>query len=75
MKILLVIIASFALSWCGPVTDQHHEMATYYGGAIWGAQAKECTPVLGLLHCKVYHPRGEPIEMWCDAQVCEFVVP
>ncbi len=75
MKILL-FVAAFGLSWCGgPITDQHHETALYYGGTVLGAQAKACTPILGLLHCKVYHPYGEPYEMWCDDQICEFVQP
>ena len=64
---------AFALSWCQPVTDQHYDVATYYGGAVEAAQAIECTPFLGVLQCDVYHPYGEPIEMWCDDQVCEYI--
>ena len=72
MKYLLL---AFTLSWCGPVTDQHYDVATYYGGAVEAAQAVLCVPVLGVLRCDVYHPYGEPIEMWCDDLACEYMLP
>lgn len=74
MKTLLILLV-FALSWCGPVTDQHHETALDYAGAVEGAQAMICDDIFGLLRCDVYHPYGEPIEMWCDDTRCEYVIP
>lgn len=71
----LAILFGLGLSWCGPITTQHHDTALEHGGQIERAQAMACAPVLGLLRCDVYHPYGEPIEMWCDAQTCEYVTP
>jgi hypothetical protein len=76
MKTLAVILLSFGFAWCDDaVTEQHHETALYYGGAIERAQAMDCQEVLGLLRCDVYHPYGAPIEMWCNAAWCEYVDP
>jgi hypothetical protein len=72
------LLLAAALSWCGPVTDAHHETAEFYGGAVEAAQAMECAepwPSAGVLRCDVYNPYGEPIEMWCDAARCEYVIP
>jgi hypothetical protein len=68
-------LLALTLSWCGPVTDAHHETAELYGGAVEAAQAMECDEILTVLRCDVYNPYGEPIEMWCDAARCEYVVP
>lgn len=67
------LVLTLALSWCSPVTDAHHETALDAAGAVEAAQAMDCAPVLGVLRCDVYHPYGEPIEMWCDAAGCEYV--
>lgn len=71
-RLALVLLA---LNWCSPVTAQHYDTALLYGGDIHGAQAMECTPVLGVLLCDVYHPYGNPYAMWCDDTVCEYNPP